>query len=167
MSIEIVSAVLLPCPFCGGEPRFERIGTPRLSCIVACLDCGASLESPDQGEQSGSSWNTRASPALTASAVGKWQPIESAPKNRKLIVGYFNGCGNWRSVMGKYYVEGELEQEDVDGDDEVAPEGWYECSDTHETILLCYETPTHWQPLPEPPSAATSATSATSERGGG
>lgn len=52
---------LLPCPFCGGEPELVREGTPRQSCIVACTDCGARLESPETFN-SGSSWNSRATP---------------------------------------------------------------------------------------------------------
>lgn len=54
-----------PCPFCGGEAEFERVGTPRQSCIVACRNCGARHESSDENERSGSSWNSRAAAAPT------------------------------------------------------------------------------------------------------
>lgn len=55
---------LRPCPFCGNtEPEFERVGTPRQSCIVACGECGARHESSDEGKDSGASWNRRAQPA--------------------------------------------------------------------------------------------------------
>lgn len=37
-------AALSPCPFCGGAAYFERFGTPRASCVVACEDCGARME---------------------------------------------------------------------------------------------------------------------------
>jgi hypothetical protein len=52
---------LKTCPFCGGEAKFWRKGTGRVSCIVICTDCGCSLET---GETfgSGQSWNTRAQP---------------------------------------------------------------------------------------------------------
>ena len=51
---------LKPCPFCGHEtPEFERMGTPRQSCIVACGNCGARHESSDEGDRCGSSWNQR------------------------------------------------------------------------------------------------------------
>ena len=52
--------VLLPCPFCGGEAYYDRLGTPRVSAIVACGDCGCRMESGDTGENSGRTWNSRA-----------------------------------------------------------------------------------------------------------
>ncbi|WP_439606823.1 Lar family restriction alleviation protein [Hydrogenophaga sp.] len=55
---------LAPCPFCGSTgAQFERIGTPRQSCIVACNNCGARHESSDEGLACGSSWNDRAQQA--------------------------------------------------------------------------------------------------------
>lgn len=61
---------LLPCPFCGGQPSMDELdgrrGTPRQSCIVTCLDCGASHESSDEGDSSGTSWNRRVSPSPAA-----------------------------------------------------------------------------------------------------
>jgi Lar family restriction alleviation protein len=55
---------LKPCPFCGHTtPYFERMGTPRQSCIVACGNCGCRHESSDEGENSGRSWNERAQAA--------------------------------------------------------------------------------------------------------
>ncbi|MBC7602748.1 MAG: restriction alleviation protein, Lar family [Ramlibacter sp.] len=62
------ASLLLPCPFCGGEAEFERTGTPRRSCIVACRMCGARHESSDENERSGASWNTRHFPSETVSA---------------------------------------------------------------------------------------------------
>jgi hypothetical protein len=38
---------LLPCPFCGGEPYFERKGNIRESMIIICEDCGCIIESGD------------------------------------------------------------------------------------------------------------------------
>lgn len=53
---------LKPCPFCGHEePYFERLGSPRQSCIVACGSCGCQHESSDEDEMCGASWNERAS----------------------------------------------------------------------------------------------------------
>ncbi len=52
---------LLPCPFCGGGAEFERMGTARQSCIVACQECGCRLETGEVS-QCGQRWNTRSPP---------------------------------------------------------------------------------------------------------
>lgn len=78
-----------------------------------------------------------------------WQDIATAPKGRKLIAGYTNRAGKWRTVMACYYkpetLESELEESGW------AEEGWYEESETHEEIMPCDCEPTHWMPLPPPP----------------
>ena len=83
-------------------------------------------------------------------AAEGWRDISSAPKNRKVIVGYFNELGKWRSVMATYYTEGTLESPDCD-EEGFAPEGWYEESETHDEILPLYHRPTKWMPLPAAP----------------
>ena len=52
---------LILCPFCDGEAEFEKLGTPRQSSIVTCLNCGCRLESNEEGEHNGSNWNRRPS----------------------------------------------------------------------------------------------------------
>lgn len=86
-------------------------------------------------------------------AVSDWQLIETAPKGRKVIAGYANTLGNWRSVMACYYLPKTLDWNcDFDGGDEdgFAPEGWYEEIENSETIFPM-SAPTHWMPLPKPP----------------
>lgn len=85
----------------------------------------------------------------------EWQPIETAPKQKKVIAGYFNPLGKWRSVMARYYVENELEWHDQSPNygEGFAPEGWYELCETHEDILPADCEPTHWMLLPAPPKA--------------
>lgn len=81
--------------------------------------------------------------------MSDWQPIETAPRGFKLIVGYRNDLGRWRSTMATYYVAGSLSLGE-DMDDEFAPEGWYEESETQDHILELW-VPTHWASLlPEP-----------------
>lgn len=67
-----VTEQLKPCPFCGGEAHFERIGTPRQSCIVECDSCGARLESSEEGVRCGRMWNTRAQPAQASQEAVAW-----------------------------------------------------------------------------------------------
>ncbi len=40
-------SALKPCPFCGGKATIEKLGTARMSMVVACEDCGALVESGD------------------------------------------------------------------------------------------------------------------------
>jgi hypothetical protein len=46
--------------------------------------------------------------------AGTWMPIETAPKNRLLLVGFFNAVGKWRSMHAQY--RDDLPQHD-DADD--------------------------------------------------
>lgn len=100
---------------------------------------------------------TAAEDALDAS-LGPWNPIETAPWSKKLIVGYRNKLGNWRTVMACHYMPLTLRMgEDVDFDDDeesaYAPPGWYEEVESHETIVRTDEVPTHWMHLPGEPIA--------------
>ena len=49
---------LLPCPFCGGEAEIERYGTPRVSTIYSCKECGCRLETGEEWGH-GAGWNKR------------------------------------------------------------------------------------------------------------
>jgi hypothetical protein len=82
--------------------------------------------------------------------MAEWQTIESAPKKRKVIAGYWNDHGKWRTITARYYVANSLD--DYTGDEEsgYAPEGWYEEYESNEEIYPCRQ-PTHWMPLPTPP----------------
>lgn len=85
-----------------------------------------------------------------------WKPIESAPKGVKIIAGYRNSRGNWRSIMACYYTPGTLELADDadDTEDGYAPEGWYEATEVYEEIRLTDEKPTHWMPLAAAPEVS-------------
>lgn len=85
--------------------------------------------------------------------MGEWQPIDTAPRGRKIIVGYRNELGLWRTILACYYEVGTLECGEEQDEDGFAPEGWYEESETSDTIFRC-SVPISWQPLPEPPTTS-------------
>lgn len=95
---------------------------------------------------------------------GTWQPIETAPKMRKVIVHYLNALGKHRTVMACYYLANALEMDDdyaeVGTYDEVtgnsyAPEGWYEEHDSDNPIMRLEGDPDSWMPLPDLPTEPT------------
>ena len=107
----------------------------------------------------------RINAAIAGAAVqpngATWQPIETAPKQRKIIVHYLNEAEKHRTVMACYYGEKSLEMHDDYDDvgtwDEesgtlFADAGWYEEHDSDNPILPLGGVPTHWMPLPEPPA---------------
>lgn len=49
---------LLPCPFCGGKAKYERMGSARNSCIIGCTKCGCRLETGEVWS-CGETWNIR------------------------------------------------------------------------------------------------------------
>lgn len=84
----------------------------------------------------------------------EWQSMDSAPKDTKILVGYRNSLGNWRTVTACYHTQlpwSEDAWRDDDDESEYAPEGWYEESETHENILPIEHYPIAWMPLPLPP----------------
>lgn len=79
--------------------------------------------------------------------------MNNAPKGIKVLVGYYNDLGKWRTVTARYYEAGTLDCNDDTADEAgFAPEGWYEESETHDD-LLSLPVPSRWMPLPAPPSA--------------
>lgn len=65
----VPSKDLLPCPFCGGEAEIIRVGDRCQSAQVGCTECSCTLESCDEGERSGWSWNTRTAPVASERTV--------------------------------------------------------------------------------------------------
>lgn len=92
--------------------------------------------------------------------VGEWQDIATAPKNKTVLAAYRNALGNWRIVTACYHTQLEWSDDhlrDDDDESEYAPEGWYEESDSSETIYPTDHPPSHWMPLPKPPALPSSA----------
>lgn len=74
---------------------------------------------------------------------GEWQPIATAPKEdaKKLLVWSADGLGIWYRDL--YYTEG------IGRDYSPGMSGWVD-----EEGAARYDSPTHWMPLPDPPSEA-------------
>lgn len=91
----------------------------------------------------------------------KWQTIESAPKDGKaVLVFYKNELGNGRTVKAnfvKQFTDESCDDDWYETDEEgncFTPEGWYEIIDNwndYSAVHINYE-PTHWTPLPNPPT---------------
>lgn len=91
--------------------------------------------------------------AAEAERDGQWRDIATAPKNKKVLVAYRNALGKWRIVTACYHTQLPWSDEEAGlHEAEYAPEGWYEESDSSETIYRTSSPPTHWRHLPAPPS---------------
>jgi len=88
----------------------------------------------------------------TAESVGGWRPVNTAPKNTKVLAAYQNELGNWRIVTACYHTQLDWSDEYGDHEEEFAPEAWYEENDSSDVIYQTSRTPTHWMPLPSSPT---------------
>lgn len=89
--------------------------------------------------------------AKLADRLMQWQPIESAPKGRIVLVHYKNELGNGRTVRARYYLPETLDSDTTESG--WADEGWYEESEAYEYLMPLDGVPTHWMPLPPAPEA--------------
>ncbi len=99
--------------------------------------------------------------AQPAQSVDVWQPIETAPKAKSVLVAYVNECGKSR-VVRACFIARFTELSDEDTNNEINPadencytiEGWYEQIDNwdeYSGIRIHHEV-THWTPLPGAPT---------------
>lgn len=94
-------------------------------------------------------WNAAAIAALQAEPQG-WMPIETAPKNKVLLLGYFNAAGRWRTVRGEWFSQEEIDEQWEEPEN--GEPGWYETCVNADDPPNCWPIePTHWMPLPTPP----------------
>ena len=94
----------------------------------------------------------------------QWQPIETAPSGKAVLIHYKNRLGNSRVIRARYiqrFTE-EAVNDDGEGVDEYDEandrytymEGWWEMLDNWDDyafVMVNEGQPTHWMPLPEPP----------------
>lgn len=134
-----------------------------LAAVIADVVAGRGVGRPMSAEEFGSWLRNLPAPTSPESPSPEpcgWQPIETAPKMRKILVFYRNSQGKGRVVLACYYREKALEMQDDYSDvgewDEesgtcFADAGWYEEHDSDNPLMPLQAPPTHWQPLPQPP----------------
>ena len=94
----------------------------------------------------------------------EWKTIESAPKGKQVLVFYKNQLGNGRTVKA-YYIERFTEESSDDSENDEYSEaddtystlpGWYKLIDNWDdyTAVAIHHDPSHWMPLPTPPTEA-------------
>jgi hypothetical protein len=92
--------------------------------------------------------------------MAEWQPIETAPKDGTEILGWREDCDVILirfTSMDDFMNEGEIKAEEriigrVYSDDDLSCEGWFYADFVRGGRLADDEAPTHWMPLPPPPS---------------
>lgn len=144
------------CPFCGGDPIMWAATDCKDGFVhgttINCQSCGISINDEYQ-DAAIAAWNTRAHSAEIAGALRdaeRWQPIESAPRDGTyILLGYADSHseeGRWMGDASRNHW-GET--------------GWFASDDD----VLCEHPskPTHWRPLPAPPTL----NSAMQQGGGG
>ena len=124
---------------------------PTAAGFVTCVGCmGAgrfSRDSRDICPRCSGTGKQAAPPAPSG-----WQPIESAPKGRKVLVAYRNALGNWRRVCAHYYPDNTLENDPDISDDEFAAAGWYETCEASDHTYPVEREPERWCELPPAPT---------------
>lgn len=139
---DLGGVVLLPCPFCGGQPKFgeTNTGVPGMEdCGYAFVECCiVHAHSEESVEDAIEKWNTRTHSAEIAGVLRdaeSWQPIESAPRDGSKVLLYHAG------YKSAFYQRDHEPRVWVD----VFRQGnWYNTAPS--------APPTHWRPLPAPPT---------------
>lgn len=153
--------------YVGADPGDSYHGTNNWAQDVWDAMLSAAPPSPRSDDGSGLTPHSTAVSAIAQERdVGEWLPIEKAPKGRKVIVSVPNGKNRPPiTMMGRYWRRGSLEvaegfeDEDwADVIDEISymPEGWYEDCEVEDAPAHNI-TPTHWMPLPSPPTTSPKA----------
>lgn len=89
---------LKPCPFCGGKPELIRMGTNRVSMVIGCEDCGATVESGETVISKRSAWNIRADGWISVD--------DKLPEIGQQCLIEIQVCDNFNIENGKYKGNG-------------------------------------------------------------
>lgn len=127
---------LRPCPFCGGEAEIKYI-VP-LATTVSCTKCRATSAAIPASlqycadDEVAKSWNRRTNKGT------EWIPVAERmpPDDTDVLL-----CRGEERIVGRWFTE----------DKEDGPY-WISNADFDEWHMNASELPTHWQPLPAPPT---------------
>lgn len=167
MTTDHQGAELRACPICGTAPRSGFMGDDDGGYhYVECPACDGSSGRcfigchGDSPAQVAAAWNRRPAPAaggddaLAAAKAPQWLPIEQAPKDGTELLGWREDCGvmiiRWTAPT-HFMTTDECERalaEDSRAEEWLEAEDWF-CADFR---LDGSEAPTHFMPLPAPPS---------------
>ena len=141
---------LLPCPFCGVTPLMRR--HRNWGCFVECANNGCVIPVTTRlrgtPAEAAADWNRRAAPTPPV-GQGEWLPIETAPKDGKLFLGWVRAVRYGEDDAGQPF-EHDVSDHDFCRWREMETGGFYEnmmgqIGDAQDI--------THWMPLPAAPSS--------------
>lgn len=71
---------LLPCPFCGGEPKYE-VWSDRNYHKAECVDCAFEFDYCQTYEELEASWNKRVAPAPCLHQIQEPAPVQACGRS--------------------------------------------------------------------------------------
>lgn len=134
------------CPKCKLEAALKRIAALEVQ-LAACKTAR------DGFTRASDTAYARIAALEAQLAEREWRPIESAPRDKLILISLRRKHGTRVTVRACWYGENELENPDYI-ETEYAPSGWYESSAESEHCDALNGEPTHWMPLPQPPFSA-------------
>ena len=128
-----------PCPFCGSSDCEVVDGIHYNDWVVRCNSCGANGAAFAYGQDAVEKWND-------VSSASVWQPIEAAPKDGSRILLFYSKSrkeGVTETAVGRWEIQKYHDR----------PRPYWENEKYIGDVSYKRENPpTHWMPLPSPPS---------------
>lgn len=151
MAEHMTAEQLLTCPFCGGAPRVKP-QDPSVDgdawTAIGCPECEFEFRAFDDDRNThftmaAEKWNRRAA-RLSGMAADTWQPIETAPKDRRIEL-WIPGSS---SLNPGKPTHGEWESQRL----HARPRPFWRYDLFYRESDMRDKQPTHWrEPSPEPP----------------
>ncbi len=88
---------LLPCPFCGGEPKYE-VWSDRNYHKAECVDCAFEFDYCQTYEELEASWNKRVAPAPCLHQIQEPAPVQADARDADGL--YYLQDARWSAMVG-------------------------------------------------------------------